>query len=89
MISSKGARFHKYGGCVFAAAIAMTLFLLRGAEASVPGWIEDIRPDHPRLFFNSDMMERVRERALTAEEDFYARVRRHADTDHSTGEAGI
>lgn len=44
------------------------------------GWIEAIRPDHPRLFFNADTWPAVRERALGPERAWFDEVRRMVDS---------
>lgn len=43
-------------------------------------WISSIRADHPRLFFTADTWPAVRERALTVNADFYAKLCQRAET---------
>ncbi len=50
------------------------------AQEETPEWIARIRPDHPRLFLNSDTWPRVRERALTVQRGYYDLMKEHADT---------
>ncbi len=49
-----------------------------GAEDN-PSWIQNIRPDHPRLFFNQDMWPEIRERALNEEKDWYVNMKERVD----------
>ena len=60
------------------ATIAATLSFAADA-APLPEWTQQIRPDHPRLFFNAQSWPRVRERALGAERDWYQRIQGQAD----------
>jgi len=46
---------------------------------SLPDWTQQIRTDHPRLFFNADTWPQVRERALGAENDWYLAIKAHVD----------
>jgi hypothetical protein len=70
---------------IVAFACAVTTSIMAGgtakclAQQNVPDWVAQIRPDHPRLFFNSDMWPQVRERALTVEREYYDLVIKHAD----------
>lgn len=50
------------------------------AQIDIPDWLLQIRPDHPRMFFNADTWPKVRERALTIEREYYDLVKEHADT---------
>jgi hypothetical protein len=50
------------------------------AQQEIPDWVSNIRPDHPRLFFNADTWPGVMERALTVEREYYDLVKAHADT---------
>ncbi len=64
-------------------AIALVLAALSHhcwAQQQVPDWVEWIRPDHPRLFFNSDTWPAVHERALGVHREYYDLVKQHADT---------
>ena len=54
--------------------------------ATLPEWTQQIRPDHPRLFFNAQSWPRVRERALNAERDWYQRIKGQADRRLTTPE---
>jgi hypothetical protein len=49
-------------------------------QQEIPDWVAQIRPDHPRLFFNSDTWPKVRERALTVKRDYYEAMKAHADS---------
>ncbi len=42
-------------------------------------WIDSIRRDHPRLFFNADSWPAIAERARTVNRDHFEAVRRHAE----------
>ena len=42
--------------------VALCAASLAGAQ-EVPDWVARIRPDHPRLFFNTDTWPEVRARA--------------------------
>jgi hypothetical protein len=50
------------------------------AQREIPDWVSQIRPDHPRLFFNSDTWPKVRERALTVNRKYYEAMKAHADS---------
>lgn len=45
----------------------------------MPAWTAKIREDHPRLFFNSDSWQAVRQRALGTERQWYESIRRRVD----------
>ena len=55
------------------------------AQQDVPDWVAQIRPDHPRLFFNADTWPQVRERALTVHNDYYDAMKLHAETEPKRG----
>ncbi len=42
-------------------------------------WIEKIRRDHPRLFFNQDMWPEIKERALNEEKEWYEELRQRVE----------
>lgn len=42
-------------------------------------WIQNVRNDHPRLFFNEDMWPEIRKRALTEEKNWYAELKKRVD----------
>lgn len=68
---------------VLSVAGALTLGALSHpcrAQQDAPEWIEQIRPDHPRLFLNADTWPAVRERALTVQREYYEAMKTHADT---------
>lgn len=70
---------------VLMCAAVATLVVMGGgprceAQQEVPDWVEQIRADHPRLFFNSDTWPAVRERALTVQREYYDAMKAHADT---------
>jgi len=51
-----------------------------GDAAPAPdAWIDRIRRDHPRLFFNADTWPAVKQRALTVNQEHFAKVREHAE----------
>ena len=64
---------------------SLALFLLplalsatvRSAEA--PDWVARIRPDHPRLFFNSETWPAVKARALGPEREYYDQMKKRVD----------
>ncbi len=43
-------------------------------------WIENIRPDHPRIYFNADQWPEIQKRALGAEKAHYERVKNYAES---------
>jgi hypothetical protein len=47
---------------------------------SPPVWVNKIRQDHPRLFFNADTWPAVRARALGEERAWYDEIRRRVDS---------
>ena len=49
--------------------ICLSPFAALGQQ--LPEWTAEIRPDHPRLFFNADTWPEVRTRALGDERDWY------------------
>lgn len=49
------------------------------AAEKLPDWTKQIRPDHPRLFFNADTWPAVRQRALGAERKWYESVQGRVD----------
>ena len=48
-------------------------------KAQLPEWTTKIHNDHPRLFFNADTWPAVRQRALSAERDWYSNIKGRAD----------
>ncbi|HCA47390.1 MAG TPA: hypothetical protein DEP45_08505, partial [Armatimonadetes bacterium] len=50
------------------------------AQQETPEWIDQIRPDHPRLFINADTWPAVKERALTVQREYYEAMKAHADS---------
>jgi heparin/heparan-sulfate lyase len=46
------------------------------AGADDESWIAKIRPDHPRLFFNSDTWPQVKGRALNQEKEWFAQLKK-------------
>lgn len=72
-----------HGVLTLAVALALvqaTLVTDGHAQDAAPAWMAQIRPDHPRLFLNSEMWPQVRERALTVERGYYEAMKKHADT---------
>ena len=72
-----------HGVLTLAVALALvqaTLVTDGHAQDAAPAWMAQIRPDHPRLFLNSEMWPQVRERALTVERDYYEAMKKHGDT---------
>jgi len=63
----------------FSIAALVMAVLANAGSAELPEWTRQIRPDHPRLFFNAETWFRVRERALNAEGDWYEHIRRQVD----------
>ena len=60
--------------CLLAATVSDCM-----AQQTEPDWVDQIRPDHPRLFFNADTWPKVLERALTIRLDYYEAMKVHAD----------
>ncbi len=52
-------------------------------EPQLPPWTKQIRPDHPRLFFNADTWPGVKQRALGREATSYAAVKARIDKELS------
>jgi len=50
-----------------------------GEDAGEPTWVERIRRDHPRLFFNAETWPLVKERALNEEREWYEKLKRRVD----------
>lgn len=46
---------------------------------SLPDWTTRIRTDHPRLFFNADTWPAVRQRASSAEAEWYEQLKGRVD----------
>ena len=67
-------RFFCLGVC-----LALVGTPLIAADQPLPEWTAKIRPDHPRLFFNSQTWPAVKQRALGAEHDWYRRVQLRVD----------
>ena len=63
---------------VLAALIVLSTASFLSAEP-LPEWTAKIRTDHPRLFFNADTWPAVRERALSAERQWYDATKRQVD----------
>jgi len=80
--TSGGARAWSLTPVATMACAAMVLVAATGAAAAEPvrpmphGWIEKVRAEHPRMFFNKDNWPQVKAYALEHEADFYARVKR-------------
>lgn len=55
--------------------VALCLCSAPLGAAQDDAWMSEIRPDHPRLFFNSDTWPAVKNRALTVCKDHYAAVK--------------
>lgn len=51
----------------------------QAAEIADESWMQTIRPDHPRLFFNRDTWPLVKARALNEEKEWFARVKTMVD----------
>ena len=49
---------------------AGNIFHVECTAGEMPGWIEKIRKDHPRLFFNSQTWPAVHQRALGPEREW-------------------
>ncbi|HOX03807.1 MAG TPA: heparinase II/III family protein [Candidatus Paceibacterota bacterium] len=62
-------------------AVAILAFGSSSAAGAVdlPEWTQQIRADHPRLFFNAQSWPQVRERALTAKREWYEQIRGQVD----------
>jgi heparin/heparan-sulfate lyase len=61
------------------ATLIVSVISARTASGELPEWTRTIRPDHPRLFFNTDTWPSVRDRALGAERPSYERVKSRTD----------
>ena len=65
-------------------AVLLVMLLLPGAsgmaqEDAAPEWLNRIRPDHPRLFFNADTWPAVEARTRGVNADHFEKVKEHAD----------
>jgi hypothetical protein len=65
--------------CAATASLVIGTLSSSLAQDEPPEWVAQIRPDHPRLFFNSDTWPKVRERALTSQRDYYDLLKEYAD----------
>ncbi len=54
-------------------------FHVECVAGELPGWVEKIRKDHPRLFFNSQTWPAVRQRALGPEQQWYLYIKGRVD----------
>ena len=52
---------------------------IKCVAGELPGWVEKIRKDHPRLFFNSHTWPVVRQRALGPEKQWYLYIKERVD----------
>lgn len=59
--------------------ISISLPITVVGEDSDDSWLDLIRKDHPRLFFNKDTWPSVRVRTLNQEKDWYAEMKRRVD----------
>ena len=48
-------------------------------DTNTPNWLTKIRKDHPRLFFNDETWQKVKQRALNQEREWYDRLKRRVD----------
>jgi len=55
------------------------IFNVKCVAGELPGWVEKIRKDHPRLFFNSHSWPAVRQRALGPERQWYLYLKGRVD----------
>lgn len=62
--------------CAVVLCVAVSPLL---AQQDGDAWIESIRPDHPRLFFNAETWPAVKARALGVEQAHYAKVKAVVD----------
>ncbi len=60
-------------------AVSVLLAFAAVQAAPLPEWTAQIRPDHPRLFFNAGTWPDVKARALGEEQAWYASLRRRVD----------
>jgi hypothetical protein len=60
-------------------SVLLLLLCVASGAQDLPDWVARIRLDHPRLFFNADTWETVRNRALGAEIDWYERLKARTD----------
>ncbi len=51
----------------------------QAADTADESWINEIRPDHPRLFFNADTWPHVKGRALGQEKEWFAQLKTMVD----------
>jgi hypothetical protein len=58
---------------------ADNIFNIECVAGELPGWVEKIRKDHPRLFFNSHTWPTVRQRALGPEKQWYLYIKGRVD----------
>jgi hypothetical protein len=58
---------------------AGNVFHVECVAGEMPGWVEKIRKDHPRLFFNSQTWPAVRQRALGPEREWYLYIKGRVD----------
>ncbi len=61
--------------------LAILFFLFPAAlwSKDLPPWTQNIRPDHPRLFFNADTWPSVKSRALGSEKQWYQTIKKRVD----------
>ena len=62
------------------AIIAVALSMGQGNLFAADEWISEIRPDHPRLFFNADTWPDVKSRALSEENAWYTELKERVDS---------
>jgi hypothetical protein len=77
-------RWHSWFGCIFTILAvsfltADNIFNAKCVAGELPGWVEKIRKDHPRLFFNSHSWQAVRKRALGQEREWFLYIQRCVD----------
>ena len=59
--------------------VVCVLIPITSQAGEMPGWVGEIRTDHPRLFFNTDTWPAVRDRALSVERAWYEQVKGRTD----------
>ncbi len=72
----------------FAITIATVALAVSATAQDLPEWVNDIRPDHPRLFFNADTFGAVKARALNEEREWWDARKARVDKLLGTVDAG-